>query len=56
MENETSQTSMVGWSSYLCAPETKCYCPASTVADFLGKEAGAWVVLKNEVMLASVDP
>lgn len=36
--------------SHLCAPETECYRPASTVADFLGKEARTWVVLKKEAM------
>lgn len=41
-------------SSYLCAPETECDRPTSTVADFLGKEAGAWVVLKKEAMLVSI--
>lgn len=34
---------------YLCAPQTEGHRPPSAVADFLGEEAWAWVVLRAYV-------
>lgn len=46
---------MKGGMAYLCAPQAKSDCPAGAIADFLGKEAGAWVVLAKAIFSSASD-
>jgi hypothetical protein len=39
--------------SYLCTPETKCYCASCAVADFLSKQSRIGIILNRSEQLLS---